>query len=120
MKLVKSFLLICAIACAVQSQPASSSWLTPAEHQKFDHMRISGSEALYNLDYEGARKIFKEMAAAFPNYPAGPQFLADTLLIEALYQTRRLQASLYNSDSFYSENEDKADPKLVDQFRTYT
>ena len=60
------------------------------------------------------------MAVAFPNYPAGPQFLADTLLIEALYQTRRLQASLYNSDSFYSKNEDKADPKLVDQFRTHT
>ena len=60
------------------------------------------------------------MAVAFPNYPAGPQFLADTLLIEALYQTRRLQASLYNSDSFYATSDDKPDPKLVDQFRTYT
>src|SRR6478672_5134701 len=103
-----------------QAQTTATQWLTQPDRAKFDQLRISGSEALYNLDYEGARKTFKEMAVAFPNYPAGPQFLADTLLIEALYQTRRLQASLYNSDSFYSENEDKADPKLVDQFRTYT
>ena len=102
------------------AQPSNANWLTQTDRVKFEQLRISGSEALYNLDYEGARKIFKEMAVEFPNYPAGPQFLADTLLIEALYQTRRLQASLYNSDSFYSENEDKADPKLVDQFRTYT
>src|ERR1043166_7618653 len=94
------------------AQPSDSNWLAQTDRAKFDQLRISGSEALYNLDYEGARKIFKEMAVAFPNYPAGPQFLADTLLIEALYQTRRLQASLYNSDSFYTTSDDKPDPKL--------
>ncbi|MFZ0751139.1 MAG: hypothetical protein WAM70_17380, partial [Pyrinomonadaceae bacterium] len=120
MKFLKTLFLILALAFVVQAQPANSSWLTQTERAKFEQLRISGSEALYNLDYEGARKIFKEMAVAFPNYPAGPQFLADTLLIEALYQTRRLQASLYNSDSFYSKNEDKADPNLIDQFRTHT
>jgi hypothetical protein len=120
MKFIYSLCLILGLAFIVQAQPANSTWLTQTERAKFEQLRISGSEALYNLDYEGARKIFKEMAVAFPNYPAGPQFLADTLLIEALYQTRRLQASLYNSDSFYSKNEDKADPKLVDQFRTHT
>jgi hypothetical protein len=120
MKLIYSFCLILTLAFVAQAQPANSTWLTQTERAKFEQLRISGSEALYNLDYEGARRIFKEMAVAFPNYPAGPQFLADTLLIEALYQTRRLQASLYNSDSFYSKNEDKADPKLIDQFRTYT
>jgi hypothetical protein len=115
-----SLFIILALAFVAQAQPTNSNWLTQTERANFEELRISGSEALYNLDYEGARKIFKEMAVAFPSYPAGPQFLADTLLIEALYQTRRLQASLYNSDSFYSKNEDKADPKLVDQFRTYT
>lgn len=120
MKFIYTLFLIVALAFIAQAQPGNSTWLTQTERAKFEQLRISGSEALYNLDYEGARKIFKEMAVAFPNYPAGPQFLADTLLIEALYQTRRLQASLYNSDSFYSKNEDKADPKLVDQFRTYT
>ena len=120
MRIVKTLLLIVTVAVIVQAQPANSTWLTQPEREKFEQLRISGSEALYNLDYEAARKIFKEMAVAFPNYPAGPQFLADTLLIEALYQTRRLQASLYNSDSFYTTSDDKPDPKLVDQFRTYT
>lgn len=120
MKVIFGLFLIFASTVITHAQPANSSWLTQAERARFEQLRIAGSVALYDLDYESARKIFKEMAVAFPNYPAGPQFLADTLLIEALYQTRRLQASLYNSDSFYSQNEDKADPKLVDQFRTYT
>jgi len=61
------------------------------------------------------------MAVAFPNYPAGPQFLADSLWVETLYQTRRLQSSLYGSDdTFYSTSDDKADPKVVEQFRNLT
>ncbi len=96
-------------------------WLTEAERTKFETLRIAGSEALFNLDYESARKSFKEMAVAFPNYPAGPQFLADSLWVETLYQTRRLQSSLYGSDdTFYSTSDDKADPKVVDQFRNLT
>lgn len=120
MKAVITVLLILFCLGVAAGQPANSNWLTQADRAKFEQLRISGSEALYNLDYEGARKTFKEMAVAFPNYPAGPQFLADTLLIEALYLTRRLQASLYNSDSFYNTSDDKPDPKLVDQFRAYT
>ena len=120
MKLIYSLLLIIAVASLSQGQANRSSWLTETERAKFETLRIAGSEALYNLDYEGARKQFKEMAVAFPAYPAGPQFLADTLLLETLYQWRRLQASLYDSDSFYSKNEDKADPRVVDQFRSWT
>jgi tetratricopeptide (TPR) repeat protein len=102
-----------------QSSPAP--WLTEAERAKFDSLRVAGFEALFNLDYESARKSFKELTQAFPNYPAGPQFLADSLWIETLYQTRRLQSSLYGSDDmFYSTSDDKADPKVVDQFRTLT
>lgn len=120
MKLVSSLILVLATAFLTQAQPTNSSWLTEAERAKFETLRIAGAEALYNLDYQGARKHYKDMAAALPTHPAGPQYLADTLLIETLYQTRRLQASLYNSDSFYSTNEDKADPRLVDQFRSFT
>jgi tetratricopeptide (TPR) repeat protein len=102
-------------------QTVSTPWLTEAERAKFETLRIAGSEALFNLDYETARRSFKEMAAAFPNYPAGPQFLADSLWIETLYQTRRLQSSLYGGDdTFYSTSDDKADPAIVDQFRTLT
>lgn len=103
------------------AQQTAAQWLTPTERAKFETLRITGSEALFNLDYELARKSFKEMAVAFPNYPAGPQFLADSLWIETLYQTRRLQSSLYGGDdTFYSTSDDKVDPAIIDQFRTLT
>ena len=103
------------------AQQTSSPWLNDTERAKFETLRITGSEALFNLDYELARKSFKEMAQAFPNYPAGPQFLADSLWIETLYQTRRLQSSLYGGDdTFYSTSDDKVDPAIVDQFRNLT
>ncbi len=116
-----STLFILALPCAALAQAAPTPWLTDIESAKFETLRIAGSEALFNLDYETARKSFKEMAQAFPNYPAGPQFLADSLWIETLYQTRRLQSSLYGGDdTFYSTSDDKADPAIVDQFRTLT
>jgi hypothetical protein len=123
---VKSILLVFALLVALFLPAAifaqtAPPWLTEAERTKFETLRIAGSEALFNLDYESARKSFKEMAVAFPNYPAGPQFLADSLWVETLYQTRRLQSSLYGSDdTFYSTSDDKADPKIVDQFRNLT
>jgi tetratricopeptide (TPR) repeat protein len=114
-----SILLMLPGLAAAQSAP--TPWLTETERAKFETLRIAGSEALFNLDYEGARKSFKEMSVLFPSYPAGPQFLADTLWAEALYQTRRLQASLYgDDDTFYSTSDDKPDPRLVDQFRNLT
>src|SRR6195256_695633 len=103
------------------AQQTAGPWLNESERAKFETLRITGSEALFNLDYELARKSFKEMAVAFPNYPAGSQFLADSLWIETLYQTRRLQSSLYGGDdNFYSTGEGKVGPKVVDQFRTLT
>src|SRR5213075_3232821 len=46
---------------------------------------------------------------------------ADTLWAETLYQSRRLQSSLYgNDDTFYSTSDDKVDPRIVDQFRSLT
>ena len=116
-----AILLIVFVSSIGFSQPAATPWLTESQRAHFETLRIAGSEALFNLDYETARKNFKEMADAFPSYPAGPQFLADTLWTETLYQTRRLQSSLYGSDdTFYSTSDDKADPKLVDQFRSLT
>src|SRR5215475_15601027 len=112
------FLLIAAPTAALAQ---TAPWLSQTERAKFETLRLAGSEALFNLDYDAARQNFKEMAVAFPNYPAGPQFLADTLWAETLYQTRRLQSSLYgNDDTFYSTSDDKADPKVVDEFRTLT
>lgn len=120
-KLVFAVMVLMLATSAGFSQQSNAPWLAPADRAKFETLRIAGSEALFNLDYDTARKSFKEMAVAFPNYPAGPQFLADTLWAETLYQTRRMQSSLYGSDdTFYSTSDDKVDPKVVDEFRTLT
>lgn len=121
--LVYALLLTMFIApriCCGQAAAAPGPWLTENERAKFEKLRLAGSEALFNLDYDGARKNFKAMADEFPNYPAGPQFLADTLWTETLYNMRKLQSSLYGSDSFYANTEDKADPKVVNEFRALT
>ncbi|MDX6446656.1 MAG: hypothetical protein QOH71_3730 [Blastocatellia bacterium] len=116
-----AILFVLAVPSTALAQGAPAPWLSETERAKFETLRIVGSEALFNLDYETARKSFKEMAVAFPKYPAGPQFLADSLWIETLYQTRRLQSSLYgDDDTFYSTSDDKTDPATVQQFRDLT
>lgn len=91
-----------------------------ASSARLDELRNAGFEALYNLDYEGARKNFKEIARLFPDHPAGPQFLAATLWAQTLNESRRLQSSLYNTESFYEQKEDKPDPRMVEEFRILT
>jgi len=116
--------IICLIPAFAQqpmsAPPPTARMLSDADQARFDALRTSGFEALFNLDYEKGRKDFRELARLFPEHPAGPQFLAASLWIETLYETRRLQASLYSGDSFYAPNEDKANPKVVEQFRAWT
>ncbi|HEX8560096.1 MAG TPA: hypothetical protein VF668_18510 [Pyrinomonadaceae bacterium] len=90
------------------------------DQRRFDAMRGEGFDALYNLDYEGARRRFREMTAAFPDHPAGYQFLAAGLWLRTLNESRRLQASLYNNEGFYKENDDKVDPKVAAEFDELT
>src|SRR5712692_839258 len=118
--LIRVLFLVVLTAVPLAAQQTNSAWLTENDRAKLESLRAAGFEALFNLDYEAARKNFREIAESLPNHPAGPQFLAASLWIETLYQSRRLQSSLYDSDSFYSQNEDKADPRTVDQFRTWT
>ncbi|HEX8853897.1 MAG TPA: hypothetical protein VF754_10445, partial [Pyrinomonadaceae bacterium] len=87
---------------------------------RLDELRVAGFEALYSLDYEGARQKFKEIARLFPEHPAGPQFLAAVLWTQTLNESRRLQSSLYASESFYGKTEDVVNPRTVEQFRELT
>ena len=112
--------LTLASAGPASAQQPPSTMLGEADQARLEALRQSGFEALFNLDYEKARQSFSEIARLFPTHPAGPQFQAAGLWIETLYETRRLQASLYSGDSFYSPNEDKTNPKVVEQFRTWT
>jgi tetratricopeptide (TPR) repeat protein len=104
----------------VNEKSASTMQANDASATRFEELRAAGFDALYNLDYEGARVKFKEIRRLFPDHPAGPQFLAVTLWTQTLNESRRLQSSLYNTESFYVQKEDKPDPRVVEEFRDLT
>src|SRR5688500_11284834 len=87
---------------------------------RLDDLRARGYEALYNLDYEEARRLFKEMSRLFPDHPAGPQCLAATLWLDELNRARHLQASLYSTEAFGAGADARPDPKTLEQFRRWT
>lgn len=99
---------------------AQQPWLTDAERVRFEELRRSGLEALYNIDYDKANRDFNEIVKLYPNHPGGYQLLAARLWIKTLYESRRLQVSLYSSESFYTNGDDKVDPKIVTEFRNLT
>jgi tetratricopeptide (TPR) repeat protein len=100
---------------AIAQQPQTN--LAVADDSKLNALRSSGLEALYNLDYDKAEFEFKEIGRLYPTSPAGPQLLAARLWIKTLYESRRLQSSLYSSEGFYSSGDDKVDPKVIGEFR---
>ena len=120
MKYFVVLLLLLASAVVTQAQQPSSPWITDAERARFEELRRSGLDALYNIDYDKAERDFKEIVKLIPNHPGGYQLLAARVWIKTLYESRRLQGSLYSSESFYSSGDDKVDPKIVTEFRNYT
>ena len=120
MKYFGLFVLLLAATLPVSAQQPSSPWLTDSERARFEELRRSGLDALYNIDYDKAQRDFKEIVQLYPNHPGGYQLLAARLWIKTLYESRRLQASLYSSESFYSNGDDKVDPKIITEFRNLT
>ena len=109
-------LLLMATLC-VRAQQSLSPWLSDSERARFETLRRSGLDALYNIDYDKAQRDFKEIVQLYPNHPGGYQLLAARIWIQTLYESRRLQSSLYSSESFYTNGDDKVDPKIVAEFR---
>jgi hypothetical protein len=107
-------------ASGASAQQTISPWMTEAERARFETLRRSGLDALYNIDYEKAQRDFKEITQLVPNHPGGYQLQAARVWIKTLYESRRLQSSLYSSESFYTNGDDKVDPKIVDEFRSLT
>ncbi|HEX8118094.1 MAG TPA: hypothetical protein VF521_12545, partial [Pyrinomonadaceae bacterium] len=109
-------------ASATTTAPAAAEReaAAPFDQKRFDAMRAEGFDALYNLDYESARKRFRDITVAFPTHPAGYELLAAGLWLKTLNETRRLQASLYNNEGFYKEKDDRVDPKVQAEFRELT
>jgi hypothetical protein len=121
-KFFGSILLLTVAVSAFAQQPSSptSPWITDAERVRFEELRRSGLDALYNIDYDKAERDFKEIVKLIPNHPGGYQLLAARVWIKTLYESRRLQGSLYSSETFYSSGDDKVDPKIVTEFRNLT
>jgi tetratricopeptide (TPR) repeat protein len=115
-------LIACSVCYAQQQQQQAQETNAPAgtDQARLEALRAKGGEALYNLDYEEARRIFSQIQHDFPDHPAGPQSLAASLWLQTMNESRRLQSALYNSKSFYAKNEDKVDPKIVEAFKEYT
>ncbi|MEW6734309.1 MAG: hypothetical protein AB1489_23490, partial [Acidobacteriota bacterium] len=91
-----------------------------AETDEYRSLRLQGFDALYNMDYQGARTKFQQMANTVPEHPAGYFYLATNLWLELLNNSRRLQTGLYSGESFYAETKEKVDPKLDEEFRRLT
>jgi tetratricopeptide (TPR) repeat protein len=89
------------------------------ERAQLDALRAQGYNALYNLDYEGARKRFQKMIELAPDNPAGPQCYASSLWLEQLNQSWELKATLYSTDA-YAREKPKIDRRQVDEFRKWT
>ena len=120
-----SLVVLSVFALNVDAQSANEKGVGVADRSdasmaRFEELRAAGFESLYNLDYDAAVQKFKEIQTLFPDHPAGPQFLAAALWSKVLNQSRRLQSSRYNSESFYTQKEDKPDPQMLEQFRTLT
>ena len=79
-------LLVFGAAQAQQSPQAIRGGMSDAERARFDGLRTSGFDALYNLDYETAQSAFKEIERLFPDHPAGPQFQAALIWSRALWK----------------------------------
>ncbi|MEP6741628.1 MAG: hypothetical protein ABJB61_03945 [bacterium] len=117
-KLILVFIILAMVAATAAAQ--SNDWISATGRPQFEALRRSGLEALYNLDYDKAQKDFKDIVRLYPNHAAGPQLLAARVWIKTLYESRRLQSSLYNSQSFYSSGDDKVDAKIINEFRSLT
>ena len=120
---MKKLIFVLTIAITLAATAAAqtpTAWVSETDRAQFDALRRSGLEALYNLEYDKAQKDFKEIGRLYPTHAAGPQLLAARVWIKTLYESRRLQSSLYNSESFYSSGDDKVDPKIVNEFRSLT
>ena len=108
MKLVAlAFILLCALRASAQDNQA-----------RLDTLRAEGYEALYNLDYEGARARFTKMIDLAPDHPAGAQCYASSLWVQQLNDARKLKSTLYSDNA--NDTKARVDRKQADEFRRWT
>ena len=113
---VNSFMPFIALLVLIAFGTVSAQ--TADNRARLDKLRAEGYEALYNLDYEGARKRFREMIQLAPDNPSGPQCFAASLWVQQLNESWELKATLYSTKA-YTEGKRKVDPAQVAEFRKW-
>jgi hypothetical protein len=88
------------------------------QRARLDALRAEANEAVYNLDYEGARNRCRKMMDLAAEHPAGPQCYASTLWVEHLNRDWAAKATLYNDNA--SDATTRVDRKQADEFRRWT
>ena len=99
------FLLVC--CTTIVAQPV----------KQLETLRAEGYEALFNLDYDGARQHFEKMIEVAPDDPAGPQCIATSLWIQQLNKSWAAKGSLYSDKA---EANEQVDRRQVDEFHRWT
>jgi hypothetical protein len=94
------------------------SLVTAAGQKELDTLRAEGYEALYNLDYHGARKKFQQMIDIAPDNPAGAECYASSIWIQQLNEAWELKATLYSTDAD-SNGDAKVDRRQTEEFRKW-
>src|SRR5216683_3448428 len=116
-------LVIFAPSISTRAQQASTSQTSVADPMLSDESFTHGIDAMYNLDFEEARRRFEEVKQRFPDHPAGPYYLAANLFLRTLTKPSHLLPLLSNlsgSETFGGNAEDKVDPDTAQHFRTFT
>ncbi len=93
------------------------SVVSVAGQKELNTLRAEGYEALYNLDYEGARKRFKKMMEIAPEHPAGAQCYASSLWLQHLNEGWERKSTLYSTDA---KEKTKVDRREAEEFRSWT
>jgi hypothetical protein len=77
------------------------------ERARFEELRRSGLDALYNIDYDKQIATSKRSSSSTRIIRVVINCWRRRLWIKTLYESRRLQVSLYSSESFYTNGDDK-------------
>src|ERR1044071_1039614 len=127
MRLLLIIMILCftvpsAFAQGVKGAKAAAGKPVPdrivkSETDEYRELRLSGFDALYNMDYQTAKAKFVRMTQLLPDYPAGYFYLATAYWLDLLNSSRRLQSNLYSSDSFYADTKEKVDEQVDKEFR---
>lgn len=88
------------------------------QRKQLDELRAEGYDALYNLDYQGARKRFQKMIELAPDHPAGAQCFASSLWLQQLNESWELKATLYSTDT-YEKAKPQANRSQSEEFRKW-